>query len=114
MKVVDDLLCDRKLLPHNQVNSILTRCRENGTTLNADKFVIAEHTVTFCGFMLSTEGISGDPEKVRAITDISTPVSITGLRSFMGLTNQLAEFSPEISATAQPLQPPMSPQRVFT
>ena len=64
--------------------------------------------------MLSSEGISADPEEVRAIADFPTLIDITDLRSFMGLVNQLAEFSPEISAAAQPLPPLMNPRCTFT
>ena len=95
--VGDVLVHDRGLLTHHRVNTIFTRCQENNITLNADKFVLAAPVVKFCGFMLSSEGISADPERVRAIADFPTPANITDLRSFMGLVNQLAEFSPEIS-----------------
>ena len=61
----------------------------------------------------SSESISADPEKVQ-ITDFTTLANITDLRSFMGLVNELAEFSPKISAAAQPLRPLMSQRRTFT
>ncbi|ROT64573.1 hypothetical protein C7M84_017479 [Penaeus vannamei] len=64
--------------------------------------------------LLFDKGIAADPEKVAAIRDYPTPSNITDLRSFMGLVNQLADFSPEIAATAQPLRPLMSPKRSFT
>lgn len=116
VKVVDDvLLYDEDLLTHLQrVDKVLARCRVNGITLNAEKFSLATPAVQFCGFVLSADGIAADPEKVRAITDFATPANITDLRSFMGLVNQLAEFSPDIAAAAQPLRPLMSPRRSFT
>ncbi|ROT64571.1 hypothetical protein C7M84_017477 [Penaeus vannamei] len=83
-------------------------------TLNKDKFMVAATNVSFCGYNISPEGIAADPEKVAAIRDYPTPSNITDLRSFMGLVNQLADFSPEIAATAQPLRPLMSPKRSFT
>ena len=115
VKVVDDvLLYDEDFLQHLQrINVILARCRANGITLNADKFVLAAPAVKFCGFILSANGIEADPEKVRAIADFPTPANITDLRSFMGLVNQLTEFTPDISAAAQPLRPLMSPRRAF-
>ncbi|ROT64569.1 hypothetical protein C7M84_017475 [Penaeus vannamei] len=90
---------------------MLSRCRAHGITLNKDKFMVAATNVSFCGY---PEGIAADPEKVAAIRDYPTPSNITDLRSFMGLVNQLADFSPEIAATAQPLRPLMSPKRSFT
>ncbi|XP_064077718.1 uncharacterized protein LOC135195391 [Macrobrachium nipponense] len=55
--------------------------------------------------------ISADKQKVSAIKDFPTPANLTDLRSFMGLVNQLAEFTPDISIAAQPLRPLMSPKR---
>ncbi|XP_068246738.1 uncharacterized protein [Palaemon carinicauda] len=71
-------------------------------------------SVSFCGYQLSEEGIAADPGKASAIRDFPTPTNLTDLRSFMGLVNQLAEFTPDIAATAQPLRPLMSPKRAFT
>ncbi|KAG0715035.1 Retrovirus-related Pol polyprotein from transposon opus [Chionoecetes opilio] len=92
---------------------VLARCRAHGVTLNAEKFVLAAPKVRFCGYQLSHDGIAADPEKVRAITDFAKPANLTDLRSFMGLANQLAEFSPDISCAAAPLPLLMSPKRMF-
>ncbi|XP_050709713.1 uncharacterized protein LOC126994436 [Eriocheir sinensis] len=115
VKVVDDVLVyGEDYLQHlHHVNTVLARCRASGITLNAEKFILAAPAVKLCGFVLSANGIDADPEKVRAITDFPTPANITDLRSFMGLVNQLTEFTPEISAAAQPLRPLMSPRRAF-
>ncbi|XP_069994141.1 uncharacterized protein [Penaeus vannamei] len=106
IKVVDDiLLFDSDLPTHlRRVFQMLSRCRAHGITLNKDKFMVAATNVSFCGYNISPEGIAADPEKVAAIRDYPTPSNITDLRSFMGLVNQLADFSPEIAATAQPLR----------
>ena len=116
VKVVDDiLLFDEDLQTHFQrVHEMLLRCRKNGITLNRDKFMVAVPNVTFCGYRLTKDGIAADPDKVSAIRDFPRPANLTDLRSFMGLVNQLAEFTPDIASTAQPLRPLMSPKRAFT
>ncbi|XP_068222164.1 uncharacterized protein [Palaemon carinicauda] len=96
-----------------RIYEMLLRCRKFRITLNRDKFVVAASQVSFCGYQLSEEGIAADPGKVSAIRDFPTPTNLTDLRSFMGLVNQLAEFTPEIAATAQPLRPLMSLKRAF-
>ncbi|XP_064081863.1 uncharacterized protein LOC135198221 [Macrobrachium nipponense] len=115
VKVVDDILIfDDDLLTHyHRIHELLTRCRKNGITLNKEKFTVAETRVNFCGFTLSEEGIAADPGLVAALQDFPTPSNLTDLRSFMGLVNQLAEFTPDIALTAQPLRPLMSPKRSF-
>ena len=115
VKVVDDiLLYDEDYMAHlRRVNEVLAKCRAHGITLNAEKFVLAAPKVLFCGYELSQDGIAADPDKVRAIKDFAKPANLTDLRSFMGLTNQLAEFSPNISCAAAPLRPLMSPKKAF-
>ena len=115
IKVVDDiLLYDDNLETHyHRIHELLTRCRKYGITLNRDKFTVAESRISFCGFTLSDEGIAADPGRVAALRDFPTPSNLTNLRSFMGLVNQLAEFTPDIALTAQPLRPLMSPKRSF-
>ncbi|XP_068230979.1 uncharacterized protein [Palaemon carinicauda] len=115
VKVIDDLLLyDEDYVTHLQrIHEVLTRCRKFGITLNKDKFVVAAPSVNFCGYTLSGDGISADHQKVSAIKDFPTPANLTDLRSFMGLVNQLAEFTPDISVAAQPLRPLMSPKRTF-
>ncbi|XP_064081857.1 uncharacterized protein LOC135198214 [Macrobrachium nipponense] len=115
VKVIDDLaLHDEDYTTHlHRIHEVLTRCRKFGITLNKDKFVVAAPSVNFCGYNLSGDGISADKQKVSAIKDFPTPVNLTDIRSFMGLVNQLAEFTPDISIAAQPLRPLMSPKRTF-
>ena len=112
VKVVDDILIyDEDYVTHLQrIHEVLTRCRKFGITLNKEKFVVASTSVNFCGYSLSKDGISADPGKVSAIRDFPTPSNLTDLRSFMGLVNQLADFTPDISAAAQPLRPSHEPQ----
>lgn len=106
--MVDDvLLYDNDLEHLYRVNTVLQLCRAHGITLNAEKFTMAASSVRFCGFVLSADGIAADPEKVRAIADFITPAHITDV------VNQLAEFTPDISAAAQPLRPLMSPRKAF-
>ena len=116
VKVVDDiLLYDVDFKTHLQrIQQMLLRCRKYGITLNKAKFTVAEPSVEFCGYKLSPSGILADEGRVRAIQDYPTPANITDLRSFLGLVNQLSEFSPDIAAASQPLRPLLSPRRTFT
>ena len=115
VKVVDDILTwDKDLQVHLQrLNDILTSCRNHGITLNAAKFVIGAPSVTFCGYKLSCQGIEADEEKVAAIKNFPTPTNLTDLRSFIGLVNQLADFTPAISTSMTSLRPLLSSKRVF-
>ena len=93
---------------------MLTRCRTYDITLNKEKFAVAAPTVSFCGYQISADGISADEDKIKAIRSFPKPANVTDLRSFVGLVNQLAEFTSDIAAKAQPLRPLLSPKRAFT
>lgn len=80
---------------------------------SSDKFVVAAPSVNFCGHIFSGSGIKADPEKVSTTKYVLTPGNLTDLHSFMGLINQLAEFSPDISAEVQDLCPLVTPKRTF-
>ena len=114
-KVVDDIiLYDDNLDEHlRNVRAFLQRCRDNQITLNPKKTKFAQEEVKFAGYVVSSEGIGADPNKVKAISEFPVPKNITDLRSFMGLVNQLGYFSPDISKTSAPLRSLMSEKTMF-
>ena len=87
----------------DRVRALLLRCREHGITRNPDKFKFAEKEVKFVGFIINAHGVSTDPDKLKAIAEFPIPSCLTDLRSFMGLINQLGDFTTEVSTTADPL-----------
>ena len=114
-KVVDDsLMWDFTYAEHlERVYNFLCRCRDNNITINLDKFIFAEPSTDFCGYQISSEGIEADPKKIKAIAEFPTPSNITDLRSFFGLVNQLADFTPDIASCADALRPLLSPKNEF-
>ena len=88
----------------DRVRALLLRCKEHGITLNPDKFKFAEKEVKFVGFTINAQGVSTDPDKLKAIAEFPIPSCLTDLRSFMGLINQLGDFRTEVSTTADPLR----------
>ena len=62
-KLVDNvLLYDGDLTEHiASVRRFLTRCREQGITLNPEKFQLAKPSVKFAGYQIGREGIKVDP-----------------------------------------------------
>jgi hypothetical protein len=109
VRVVDDMLSHAEYLKIHieDVRQILSVCRMNNITLGIQKFNFAVNRAEFAGYIISKEGISVDPEKVSAIAKFPRPTNITQLRSFMGLVNQLTDFSIDIATTTNALRPLM-------
>ncbi len=114
-KVVDDILIHGKDLESHtkNVREFLERCRQAGITLNPKKAKFAQESVKFAGYVVSRDGISADPDKVKAIAHFPKPTNLTDLRSFVGLAEQLAGFSNKVAAAMSPLRPLMSKNAEF-
>jgi hypothetical protein len=107
VRVVDDLLrFDRSFPAHVRgVCSVLQAACDAGFTFNPKKFFFAQERVKWVGYIIQRGGIGADPDKLKAIADFPRPQDITGLRSFLGLVEQLAGFSSSISGLKEPLCP---------
>ena len=59
--------------------------------------------VRFVGHILSAQGVSANPEKVKANLQMHDPVDIKCLERFLGMVGYLGKFIPELSDKTQPL-----------
>ena len=89
---------DKRLL------ATLERLRKCHITLNREKCEFSKTSIKFLGHVIDREGIKPDPEKVQAICEMSEPKSLSDLRRFLGMCNQLSKFSPELTDATKPLR----------
>ena len=94
--VMDDILIyGRTQEEHDErLRLVLHRLTELGMTLNSEKCKFAQPSVKFLGHVIDCEGIRPDPNKVSAIEHFSTPTNVSDIRRFLGMVNQLSNFSP--------------------
>jgi hypothetical protein len=59
--------------------------------------------VRFLGQIISTEGIAVDPSKVQEVLDWKSPISVTQIRSFLGLAGYYRRFIPNFSKIVKPM-----------
>ena len=114
--VVDDtcLYDDSKELEQHwwRVIDYLVLCGKNGIILNPEKFQFSRECVDFAGFRVSNTSIEPLPKYIDAIKDFPTPKPITGIRSWFGLVNQLANYS-QLREMMRPFRPFLSPKTPF-
>ena len=74
---------------NERIRIIASRCKNLRIILSKKKCVIGE-TLSFAGYIVSSKGISPDPERIAALKKFPTPKDVTGVKSFLGLANQLS------------------------
>ena len=114
-RVIDDMLCEADDLDtcYNDARVLLQTCRENHMTLGKKKLTFAATEVKFDGYIVSGAGVKSDPAKIDAIAKFPKPTDITEMHSFLGLVNQLGDFSPHIATAALPLLSLLRPTESF-
>eukprot|EP00731_Ephydatia_muelleri_P027663 Em0019g536a len=76
---------------------------KSGLKLNPTKCKLCQQQVTFLGHIVSTQGISTDPEKVEVIAKWPTPQSKRDVQQFLGLANYYRRFIKDFGVIAKPL-----------
>ena len=82
---------------------VFSRLRKAGVTLNSGKYEFLKYKLKFLGHIIDENGIHPDPDKISAIVEMQPPTSVTELRRFLGVVNQLGKFSPKLAELTQPL-----------
>ena len=77
-----------------RLHSALAQIQSADLTLNAKKCEFNKSEIKFLGHIISKDGISPDPDKTSAVLEMAKPTTVTELRRFMGMVNQLGKFSP--------------------
>lgn len=79
------------------LHGFLSRCKQVGIKLNRQKMELRTPSITFMGHVISAKGVSVDPEKVKAITEIKTPCNLAELRTYLGMVNYVGKFCPMLA-----------------
>lgn len=87
-----------------RVREVLKRMSEAGMTLNDSKCQFSRDSIHFLGHVISGSGIKPSPDSVQGIRDFPTPRSVTEVRSFLGMANQLSRFTPVLGSITDPLR----------
>ncbi len=100
----DVLVCGKDKTQHDErLTEVLFTLQKAGLTLN-EKCSFAQSEVLFVGHRVSAEGIAPDPEKVRAIVEMTTPQNVADVRRFLGMATYMSKFIPHFTDDTKPLR----------
>ena len=76
---------------------------EAGLQLDVDKSEFHKSEVTYLGYVISTNGIRMDPNKIRTIIDWEYPKNVKDVQAFIGFANFYQRFIDNFSALVSPI-----------
>lgn len=90
------------------------KLRNAGFKLNSQKCEYHKSEIDFLGYQISANGISIDPGKTKAISEMKPPEDITELRRFIGMVNFLGRHLSNLSTVMQPLTKLLEKETAWT
>ncbi|XP_048627572.1 uncharacterized protein LOC125596542 [Brassica napus] len=102
---IDDILVYSKTKEDHErhLRAVLGRLREQQLYAKLSKCSFWQRSVGFLGHIVSDQGVSVDPEKIKAIQEWPRPKSATEVRSFLGLAGYYRKFVKGFASLAQPM-----------
>jgi transposase InsO family protein len=86
-----------------QVKLVLNRLREAGLQVDIRKSEFSVQRTKFLGYILTTQGLEIDPDKVAPLKNWSRPTTVTGLKSYLGFCGFYRQFIRDFGKIAKPL-----------
>jgi len=85
----------------NRLEHILQKFEKANLLLQPAKCVFAKSKVQYFGYVVSREGISASPNKVKAVREYPTPKSVKHVSSFLGLASLYRRLIPKFADSAK-------------
>ena len=104
--MMDDVLVHGRTTEEHEerLDKVLQKLQEAGLTLNEQKCHFSQSQVKFLGQVVDNDGIRPDPDKVRAIREVQPPRNVSDVRRFLGMSNHLSKFAPNLAEKTKPLR----------
>lgn len=101
---IDDILIASETLDEHlaHLEIVFKRLKKYGVVINTTKCVFGQAEVKFLGYLVSGNGTSSLPEKVKTIRTYPQPVAVKGLRKFLGMLNFYRRFLPKATENQAP------------
>ena len=114
--ILDDIIVYGKSAEEHDENlrKTLEIIKESGLKLNREKCEFKKDRLTYFGHVLSADGVSPDPEKVKAIRELETPNNVPEPRRVMGMINYLGRFIPNLATEMHPMSDLLKSDSVWT
>ena len=87
----------------HRLKVVFNKLKVAGLKLKPSKCDLFKQQINYLGHVVSKEGVSTDPEKIKAATEWPHPTTMTEVRSFLGFVSYYRRFVPNFFKVAKPL-----------
>ena len=87
----------------HRLNAVFSKLKTVGLKLKPSKCHLFKQQINYLGHVVSKEGVSTDPEKIKAVTEWPQLTTVTEVRSFLSFVSYYRRFIPNLSKVAKPL-----------
>ena len=87
----------------HRLQAVFNKLKSAGLKFKPSKCDLVKQQINYMGHVVSKEGVSTDPEKIKAVTEWPQPNTVTEVRSFLGFVSYYRRFIPNFSKVAKPL-----------
>ena len=87
----------------SNLQQVLSTLQKAGLTLNKSKCFFLRSEVTYCGYVVSKDGVRPLPSNVEAVQKAPAPTNMTELRSFLGMVNYYHSYLSQLATMTEPL-----------
>ena len=102
---LDDILIysDNELDHDAHVHKVLQRLQDADLQADIKKCKFSVKRTKYLGFIISTDGIEVNPEKISAVESWQSPKTVKGIQSFLGFCNFYRRFIHDYGKIVKPL-----------
>ena len=102
---LDDIIVFSRTLEENlhRLKAVTSKLRAASLKLKPTKCDLFKQQNNYLGHVVSKEGVSTDPDKIKAVTKWPQSTTVTEVRSVLGFVIYYRRFIPNFSKVAKPL-----------
>jgi hypothetical protein len=109
---IDDILIFSKMMEEH-LRLVLEKLRSNQLYAKFSKCEFWVTEVSFLGHVISAGGVSVDPGKVKDVLNWMPPITVSEIRSFLGLAGYYYRFIKDFSKIAKPMTKLLEKNKAF-
>ncbi|CAH1724058.1 unnamed protein product [Aphis gossypii] len=98
----------------HHLRTIFNQFKKHNVTVNIHKSQFLQKKIIFLGHVISEEGISMDPEKIKTIQEFPAPRNQKQIRAFLGFINFYRKYIRDLSSYTEKLSQLTKKNQVWT